>query len=290
MAGEDEALLQVRFIGVNPVDVWLTHGDVAGGRQPLPFVPGTEAVGLIEGAPAIVHGAGLGLMRNGLYAERAAVPRTAIAMLPPSVDLAEAAAVGVPGSTAWLLVHEVARLTASDRVLVLGATGGVGSLVVQLARHTGAVVWGQTSNADKLAFLRSLSPEGAVVASPRELAAVASPLSPTVVFDALGDGYTDAALSVVERSGRVVLYGTSAGPRGEIDLRRMYKMGAELRAYSATGTPEASIRKAVTSVLAELEAHRIRPFVDAVLPLEEVAEAHRRLRDREVRGKLLLAP
>lgn len=290
VVGEGEALLQVRFIGVNPVDLWLTDGNVAGGRQPLPFVPGTEAVGLVEGVPAIVHGGGLGLVRDGLYAERASVPRAAVTALPVGVDLAEAAAVGVPGSTAWLLVHDVARLTASDRALVLGATGGVGSLVVQLARRTGATVWGQTSSAEKLEFLRSVSPEGAVVASPRELPALASALSPTVVFDPLGDGYTDAALAAVERNGRVVLYGTSAGPRGELDLRGMYKKGAVLRAYSAANTPEARIREAVAGVLGALAAHTIRPFIDEVLRLEDAAEAHRRLRGREVRGKMLLAP
>jgi len=287
---EGESVLDVRFAGVNPVDVWLTNGDVAGGRQRLPFVPGTEATGLVDGQPVLVHGAGVGVSRDGLYAERAAVPQAAVRPLPDGTGLAEAAALGVPGSTAWLIVHDVARLTGEDRALVLGATGGVGSLVVQLARRAGCVVWGQTSSPDKLDFLRGFAPDGAVVASSDQLPAAVADLSPTVVFDALGGGFTDAAIAAVRPGGRVVLYGTSAGPTGTLDLRAMYKKGVDLRAYSATFTPDERIREATEAVLRDLAEGTLRPFVDTVLPLEDAEEAHRRLRAREIRGKLLLAP
>jgi NADPH2:quinone reductase len=288
--GEGEGLLHVRFAGVNPVDVWLTNGDVAGGRQRLPFVPGSEAAGMLDGIPVLVHGAGLGVVREGMYAERAAVPRDAVTPLPEGTDLAQAAGLGVPGSTAWLLVHDVAGLSKHDRVLVLGATGGVGSLLAQLARRAGAVVWGHTSSPGKLDFVRSLTPDGAVVSSPAELARATSALAPTVVFDPLGDGYTDAAVAAVQPGGVVVLFGTSAGPIGQIDLRNMYKKGVHVRAYSATHTPAERVRAAITAVLSDLAAGTLHPFLDAVLPLEDAEEAHRRLRHREIRGKLLLVP
>ncbi len=161
---------------------------------------------------------------------------------------------------------------------------------MQLARRAGCVVWGQTSSPDKLDFLRGFAPDGAVVASSDQLPAAVADLSPTVVFDALGGGFTDAAIAAVRPGGRVVLYGTSAGPTGTLDLRAMYKKGVDLRAYSATFTPDERIREATEAVLRDLAEGTLRPFVDTVLPLEDAEEAHRRLRAREIRGKLLLAP
>ena len=287
---DGEVLFEVRFASVNPLDVWLTEGTVAGGEQPLPFVPGAEAAGTVEGRTVMARGFGLGVRRDGFYRERAAVPAEAPIPIPDGVDPRQAAALGVAGATAWRLVGDVARVGAGDRVLVLGASGGVGSLVVQLAKDAGATVVGQTSSPEKVAFIEALGADRVVVASAEELEAAAAALEPTVAIDPLGDGYTTAAIGALQPYGRLVLYGTSAAPQVEMDLRMLYRKSVQLLTYSGTIEPEERIREAMGGALDALAEGRMQVPIDEVLPLEEAAEGHRRIRERRVRGKLLLAP
>jgi NADPH:quinone reductase len=287
---EDEVVAELRFIGVNPIDVWVTEGTVAGGTQTLPFIPGVEAAGEVDGEPVLAHGGGLGVLRDGLYRERAAVASEAVLALPGGLDPRQAAALGVAGATAWRLVHDVAPITERDRVLVLGATGGVGSLVVQLARAVGVTVWGQTSSAEKASFLEELLVDRAVVASAEDLEREASGLEATVVIDPLGDGFTVAAVRAMAPFGRIVLYGTSAGHRADVDLRALYRKSIRLLTYSGTIEPETSLRQAKEQVLQAVARGDLRVPIDEVLPLEKAAEAHRRIKEKGVRGKLLLAP
>ena len=287
---EDEVLIDIRFAGVNPLDVWVTDGTVADGKQRLPFVPGVEAAGDAEGRAVLASGLGLGVTRDGLYRERAAVPRSALSPVPNGLDLRQAAALGLAGATAWNLVGDVARVSETDRVLVLGASGGVGSLVTQLARAAGARVWGQTTSEDKAAFVEEMGAEHAVVASAEDLVERAAGLRPTVVFDPLADGYTVAGLEAISPFGRLVLYGASAGPRAEIDLRSLYRKSIQLLSYSGTIEPEERIRAATERVLAAAAGGLLRVPIDEVLPLEAAARAHHRIRERRVRGKLVLAP
>lgn len=287
--GPGEVLFEVHYAGVNPLDVWMTQGTVAGGTQPLPFVPGGEGSGEVDGRAVLVHGYGLGVRRDGLYRERAAVPQEAVTYLPEGVDLAAAAGMGVAGSTSWRLVHEVVKVTGEDRVLVLGASGGVGSLLIQFAKQVGARVWGQTSSAEKREFIEELGADRAVVAGAESLAESVSELSPTVVFDPLGDGYTAAAISALEPFGRLALFGTSAGPEASLDLRSLYRKGIALLTYSGTVQRPERSKEAREKTLSELAAGRLRVVIDAILPLEQAAEAHRRILQRRVRGKILLS-
>jgi NADPH:quinone reductase len=285
-----EVLFQAHVVGVNPLDVWVTLGTVAGGKQPLPFVPGSEATGEVDGRTVLVRGGGLGVSRDGLYRERAAVPSDAMLPLPPEVDPAEAVAVGVAGSTAWMLVMEVAKVTADDRVLILGASGGVGSLAVQLATGRGAVVWGQTSREEKADFLMELGVERALVATAADLSDAAAELAPTVVIDPLAGSYTGAAIAAMEPFGRLVLYGASDGPVGELDLRTLYRKSIQLLTYSGTIESQERNRRAMEQALKELAEKRLRPRIDEVLPMERAQVAHDRIREHRVRGKLLLVP
>ncbi|GBC86275.1 Quinone oxidoreductase 1 [bacterium HR12] len=286
--GPGEVLVEVAYAGVNPLDVWVTRGTVAGGSQPLPFVPGAEAVGRVDGRWVVVRGAGVGVTRDGLYAERAAVPAEAVVDLPPGVDPAQAAAAPIAGGTAWALAHRVARVTPADRVLVLGAAGGVGSLLLQVLRNAGVRAWGQTGDPGKVAFVEAQGAERVVVAGAADLAGAVAELRPTVVVDPLGDGYTAAALQALEPYGRLVLFGVSAGPTQDLDLRALYRKAISVLTYSGTIEPAERLREATEAVLAELAAGRLRVPVEEILPLERAAEAHRRIEERRVRGKLVL--
>jgi NADPH2:quinone reductase len=291
-AGPGEVVVALEFIGVNPVDIWVTRGTVAGGRQPLPFVPGMEAVGSAGGRRYIVRPPGFGAERDGLYRERAAVPESALRPLPEGVDPAQAAGLPVVGATAWRLVDDVAPVTAEDRVIVLGASGGVGSIVVQLAKARGAVVWGQTTNPDKAAAITSLGADRAVVATADDLADRLAELRPTVAFDPLGGAFTRALVDAlaVGIGGRLALFGVSSGSEVTLDLRTLYRREVQVLTYSGTVEPPARTQAAFEAALAELAAGRIRVPVDEVLPLERAAQAHQRILEKGVRGKLLLRP
>jgi NADPH2:quinone reductase len=289
--GEGEVLFEPALIGVNPLDVWLTEGTVAGGRQRLPIVPGTEAAGWVEGRRVLVRGSGLGTVRDGLYRERANVPLEAVLDLPPGVDFDQASGLGVAGDTAWRLVHEVGQITAPDRVLVLGASGGVGSLVVQLARATGAEVWGQSTDPEKASFIRELGAANVLVTDKGGLAEAAAPLEPTVAVDPLADGYTTALVSAMQPRGRILLYGASAGPVAErFDLRLLYRKAVSILTYSGTIESAERLREGMLHALEAAARGELRVPIDGVLPLEQAQEAHDRIRARMVRGKQLLRP
>lgn len=285
----DDLVVPVRFAGVNPLDVWVTQGTVAGGKQPLPFVPGVEGVVEADGRLAMARGGGLGVTRDGLYRQRATVPRGAVVPLPDGVDPQQAAGAAVAGSTA-LALAELASIGPQDRVLVLGASGGVGSLMIQVAKATGATVWGQTTSGDKARFLEEQGVDRAVVASADELPKATRELEPTVAIDPLGDGFTRAAVEALQPFGRIALYGASAGHLQELDLRSLYRKAIQLLTYSGTIDPPERNRELLERVLKALSRGDLHVPIDEVLPLDRAAEAHRRILERRVRGKLLLAP
>ena len=286
--GPGEVLLEVEYASVNPLDVWVCAGQLPAARMPL--IPGVEGSGRVDGRPVVAHGHGLGIRRDGTYAQRAAVPEAGCIALPDGVDLAQAAALGVAGVTAWRLVHEVAPLRPEDRVLVLGASGGVGSLVLQLARAAGAEVWGQTSSPLKASAIREHGAHGVWVLDDDGVPEARPPMTPTVVFDPLGDGYTALAVRILEVGGRLALYGTSAGSRAEIELRDLYRKGVSLLGYSGLASRPEDLAAALRACIDAVADGRLRVPIDEVLPLEHGEEAHQRIRERRVRGKLLLRP
>lgn len=288
--GPGEVVVEVELVGVNPLDIWVTKGTVGGGAQPLPFIPGVEALGRVNGRRYLVRPPGAGTQRDGLYTQRVAVPESELLPLPDGVDPAQGAAVPVIGSTAWALVNDVTGVTAQDRVIVLGAAGGVGSVLIQLAKARGAVVWGQTANPAKAEAIRAVGADQAVVAEAGDLAPKLADLRPTVAFDPLAGQFTPALLDALQLHGRLALFGASAGPEATIDLRALYRKAVQLLSYSGTVEPPARVAAALRATLGELAAGRFRVPIDEVLPLEQAAEAHRRILDREVRGKLLLRP
>jgi NADPH2:quinone reductase len=288
--GRAEVVVQLEYVGVNPLDIWVTRGTVAGARQPLPFIPGVEAVGSVDGRRFIVRLPGAGSARDGYYRERLAAPSSDLLPLPEGVDPAQAAAMPVAGATAWRLVNDVTPVGSEDRVVVLGASGGVGSLAVQLAKARGAVVWGQTGSEQKAAGIRSQGADRAVVAGAEDLAGQLAELQPTVVLDPLGGQFTRAAVEALAPGGRLGLFGTSASPEGTLDLRGLYRKEAQILSYSGTIEPPERVGEATQAALRELAAGQIRMPIDEVLPLERAAEAHRRILERRVQGKLLLRP
>jgi NADPH:quinone reductase len=285
--GDGEVLVQLAFGGVNPVDRYVAEGRVAP-DGPLPRTLGGEASGWLNGLPVLVFGDGLGAARDGVWAEAAVVPMTAVFELPDGVDLRDAAAMGVAGLTAWNVVHGVAHVTGEDRVLVLGASGGVGSMIVSLAAAAGATVSGQTGSEDKASLVREQGADQVVVADADQLAAALSGLGPTVVFDPLGGGFVAPAMEAIAPRGRYVAYGTSAGPEVTFNLQTLYRKAVALLGYGGLQLRQDERRLGLERALAALRDGELRVRIDEVLALEQVNDAFAWITERRVQGKLLL--
>ena len=286
--GPGEQLVDIAYASVNPLDVWITQGSVGAAAANLPWTPGTEATGHVDGRPVLVRGGGLGVIRPGLYCTQIAVPDGWLLPVAEGLDLAQVAAMPVAGITAWMALHARAHVDADDRVLVLGASGGVGALAIQLAKAAGATVWGQTGSAAKVDGIVANGADNTVVTGADGLESAVAEYQPTVILDALGGPYTDAAIGAIALQGRLVVYGTSNDEQVSINLRRLYRKGVNLLGYAGlVDTPDEQ-RAALDTLLAMMASGSLRVPVGDVLPLQGAADAHARILSRSVEGKVVL--
>jgi NADPH:quinone reductase len=285
--GEGEVVVTLDRAGLNPLDIYAMAG-TAGDTTRLPRTLGIEGTGELDGRRVVVHGGGIGLIRDGTFGGAVVVPAECAVEIPDSVPAEVAGAIAVAGITAWRVTREVARVDPLDRVLVLGAAGGVGSLVAQLARSAGAVVWAQTGNVAKREFLAGLGVDETVVADAAGLTDAVHALAPTVVFDPLGGAFTPAALAALRPYGRLVSYGAAAGGSATVDIRPFYRNGMRMLGYGGTLESAARTAEGITSVAAEIAAKRLTIPVAEVIPLDRLADAVEAVRARKVTGKVVL--
>jgi NADPH:quinone reductase-like Zn-dependent oxidoreductase len=282
-----EVLVAVRAAGVNPVD-WKTRAGsgVAGWLGGPPFVVGWDVAGVVEatGYGVTRYGVGdrvLGMpwfpRAAGAYAEYVAAPSLHFARMPGGMGFAEAAALPLAGLTAWQAL-DAAGLRERQSVLVLGGSGGVGHLAVQLARARGAHVIA-TGRPESHAFMRDLGADAVVdrTSVPVERAAADA----DVVVDLLGGGATRAALATL-REGGVLL----AVADGADDDAKAAAARRGVRVLEPLVEPDG---RALDALVALVAAGRLRVVVDRVLPLEQARAAHERLERGGVRGKLVLS-
>lgn len=282
-----EALVEMIYAGVNPVDSYTARGLVAP-DAPLPRTLGGEGAGTLDGRNVLVAGAGLGVTRNGVWAQGVVAPELAVVPLPDGVDLQQAAAMGVAGLTAFHVVETVGRIGPDDRVLVLGASGGVGGPICSFAASTGARVVGQTGSTDKVAAIRESGASDVLVCDATGLTDAATELRPTVVVDPLGGAFTPAALAATQRRGRLVVYGTSAGPNVQLNLQQVYRNQLDILSYAGLILSPEERRDGLEKALRVLADGRMRIRIDRVLPLEQVADAFDLIANRGLSGKVLL--
>jgi NADPH2:quinone reductase len=284
---EGEVIVEMAFAGVNPVDRYQAEGRVAP-DAPVPRTLGSEGAGRYRGRPVMMRGHGLGSERDGLWAGLALVPERALVPIPEGVPLESAAAMGVAGVTAWRCATEKARLRPDDRVLVLGASGGVGSMLVSIARSIGAEVWGHTGDPEKAAWIRDRGAGEVTVGDAGTVARVAADLRPTVVFDPLGDGFFGAAVKVLAEKGRLVTFGTSASPEGDVPLQMLYRKGLTVHGYAGLIESDEELDRGVREALDAVRDGRMEVVVDRKVPLRRAQTAFDLLQSRSVRGKLVL--
>jgi NADPH:quinone reductase-like Zn-dependent oxidoreductase len=185
-------------------------------------------------------------------------------------------------------VRTLAEVSDDDRVIVFGASGGVGSMIVSLARATGATVWGQTSAEDKAPGIAEMGAQHVLVGDAGQIGGELAEFQPTVGFDPLGDGFIAPLIDAVSPRARIISFGTSAGAEVTFNMQQLYRKMLSLLGYGGMQLTSEERRRGLGEALKALRAGDLKVRIDEILPLDQVNEAFARLVQRQVEGKLLL--
>jgi NADPH:quinone reductase-like Zn-dependent oxidoreductase len=264
-------ILEVEAVALNPLDVAVAAGRFYGGHPPLPYVPGCEAVGRVDGRRVYAFGDGRGIAKDGFAAERVAVPEELLVDVPGDVDASLAAAAGIAGIAAWIPVAWKAKVGPGDRVLVLGASGVVGAVAVQAAKLLGAEhVIAAGRNRARLERALELGADEAV-----ELSDLSADLAPTVVIDPLWGEPLAAASAICAPGARIVHIGQSAGPETTLTSANVRGKQLVLMGHSNFGLSAEERARAYRELLGHVAAGRIQIDLET-FPLADVAAAWER--------------
>jgi len=279
---EGEALVRVRAAGINYADVLIRQGSYPQAPE-LPYVPGTELAGELDGQRVMAFTRG-----GGGYAQVAAVDPRWVEPLPEGASFAEGASFLTTFLTAWLPLTRQARVGEGTTVLVHAAAGGVGSAAIQLARHLGARVVATASSEEKRAFALELGAEEAW-----SYDEFAERVRADVVVDPVGGDVFSGSLKTLRPLGVLIAIGFAGGLWQEVDPavlvgRNIGVHGFYLGRLMAR-SPEI-VREGFDEVVALWREGAVRPLVGAEYRLEEAAEAHRLIEERRSTGKVVLVP
>lgn len=295
----NEAIVQIKATGVNFIDVYFREGRYS---ALLPFVNGQEAAGVITAVGSDVQGTKIGdrVAYTGVlgsYAEYAAVPASKLIRIPDALDFDQAAAAMLQGMTAHYLSHSTYKIQKGETALVHAAAGGVGLLLVQMAKKIGARVIGTAGTPEKAQLAREAGADECIVYSESDFEVATKNLTEgkgvDVVYDGVGKATFDKDLNVLRARGCLVLFGGSSGAVPPFDLIKLSQKGSlyitrpTLGHYSATREElewrAGDVLKWVMNGELNLRIHR-------KYPLREAGQAHRDLEARKTTGKLLLIP
>ncbi|MEN0103546.1 MAG: NAD(P)H-quinone oxidoreductase [Curtobacterium sp.] len=299
---DGEVLVEVAAAGVNNADLQQRQGNY----PPPPGaseILGLEVSGTIRALGNGVSGWAVGdrvcaLLAGGGYATHVVVPATQLLPVPDGVDLVEAAALPEAACTVYSNIGMLAGLRPGQTLLVHGGTGGMGSHAVLWAKALGATVIATSGGDRKVAASRALGAD--LVIDHRSEDFVACALDFTdgrgvdVVLDVVGPDYLARNLEVLAPNGHVAVIASGSGTEAPLPFGLLMRKRATISGTTLRARPlaeKAAIVEAVRyNVWPFVADGRVRPVVDAVLPLAEAGEAHRRMAAGEVIGKLLLQP
>ena len=298
-AGPGQIVVRVEAAGVNFIDVYHRTGLYP---NPLPLVPGMEGAGVVAAV-----GPGVSLFREGdrvawanvlgSYAEHVLLAADRAVAVPPGLRADTAAAAMLQGMTAHYLCTSTFPLKKGDTCLVHAAAGGVGLLLVQMAKRRGARVIGTVGTEAKAVLAREAGADEVILYAQQDFLEAVKRLTGgrgvDVVYDSVGKTTAEKSLDCLVPRGMMVFYGNASGPVPPIDPLVLSRKGSlfltrpSLVHYIAD---RASLEARAADVLGDAAAGRLKVRIDRTYPLAEAAEAHRALEGRQTTGKVLLVP
>ena len=319
VAATGSVIVEVRAAALNHLDLWVRRG-LPGLSLDLPHIGGSDVAGMVSEVGPGVEGWAVGdrvAVNPSLWcgdcewcargehplcvdfkilgehvaggtAERVRVSAQNLYRIPDTLDFKVAAAAPLAYQTAWRALMRRGGLTEGETVLITGASGGVSTAAIQIARLVGATVYAVTSGAENVKRVREL---GAQAVFDR----LEGPFSDGVrqetggrgvdlVLDSVGEATWDQCLRSLARLGRLVTYGATTGPRGAIEIRHTF-----WKQISVSGSTMAS-RSEFEAVMGHVASGDLVPVVSEVLPLSEIRAAHETLEGGRAFGKLVLEP
>ncbi|MGN6392843.1 MAG: zinc-binding dehydrogenase [Gemmatimonadales bacterium] len=297
LPGAGEVLVRIRAVGVNFSETERRRGvyDPPG----LPWIPGNEAAGLVEGVGAGVDGGWLGRRvafwaprTSGTYAEYVTAPSAALFALRDGIDFPVAAALPAQGLTAYGLSHAATALAEGQTALIHAAAGGVGALLAQLLRERGVRVLGTASTEAKRAFIRTLGAEPLPYGPdlPGLVRAATSGRGVDAVFDSVGGPTQADSLAALAPYGELVFFGEAGGAPAAIHPDELYPRSLKVGAFWLVTDPPERWAAARDDLQRRVLEGRLRVTLGGALPLSQAAAAHRAIEERRTTGKLVLIP
>lgn len=299
VAGADQVVVRTEAIDTIFLETQIRGGwGESFGVEP-PYVPGGAAAGIVDSVGAHVDPSWIGQRvlagagTTGSYAELVRTGVDRLVRVPDGLGMPEAAALAHDGVTAMGL-FEAMTIKPSETVLILGAGGGMGTLLVQLAHAAGARVIATARGAQKLDLAEQLGADAVVdYSEPDWISRVrhaADGLPIDVLLDGVGGQLGTAAFGLVAHGGRVSTHGVASGSFAQLDEKDVRARHITVRGIEHVQFEAAEMTRLATAALAEGAEGRLRAVVDKRFDLADAAEAHRAIEGRAVRGKALLLP
>ncbi len=297
--GAGEVLIKVAAAGVNFIDIYYRLGQY---KVELPYTPGDEASGTVEAVgegvtefkpgDQVAH-----CQKMGSYAEYQVVPASKVVPVPEGVDLKQAAAVMLQGITAHYLSHSTYPIQAGETVLIHAGAGGVGQLLIQMAKMRGATVITTVSTAEKAALAQEVGADHVINYTEtdfeEEVRSLTGQKNLPVVYDSVGKTTFDKSLNCLHPRGYMVLFGASSGPVPAFDPQVLNRKGSLYLTRPTMGhyivTREELLQR-TNDIFNWIGEGKLKVKFEHTYPLAEAAQAHTDLKGRATTGKVLLLP
>ena len=297
--GAGEVLVKIHAASLNFPDLLIVQNKYQI-KPALPFVPGAEYAGVVEAVGQGVSHLKIGqavacLSGTGGFATHTLAPAALCMPLPPDFAAVDAAAFIMTYATSHHALLDRAQLKAGETVLVLGASGGVGTSAIQIAKACGATVIAAASSADKCALCISIGADASINYSSENLREAVKAMTkgkgPDVIYDPVGGDYAEPAFRSIAWRGRYLVIGFAAGPIPSLPLNLALLKGASIVGVfmGDFAKREARANAAMMGELAQWYSQgKIKPVIDRTMPMAELKAAFAHMGSRGVKGKLVM--
>jgi NADPH2:quinone reductase len=312
-ASDHEVLIKVEAFGLNFADVMARLG-LYPDAPPKPGIIGYDVVGTVESVGSDVKGLNTGdrvtaMTRFGGYAEYVCTDYRGVARISESMDPVVATALTTQGGTAYFMAREMVNIFPGDHVLVHAAAGGVGSLLVQMAKDSGAIVYGTAGSSEKIEFLKQIGVDHPIpyrsVDFSDKIKEISGKRCLDVVFDPVGGSSVKKGLKLLNAGGRMVIFGASSmtSARNIFQKLRVF-FGFGFYSPIALLSPSNSIigvnmlriadhkpetlARVLKGTVNLAETGVIKPRIGGYYPIDQLAQAHESLEKRKTMGKLAI--